>query len=108
TYHVDHMSFFSHHTATTDIYTLSLHDALPILVVGSPGRADGRARARVSRNALGRRGFSADHSRRGGGRPRARRPARPAAEPAAYDRSARISAGHLRVGNAGGSVGEVS
>src|SRR5438132_8087987 len=24
------MSFFFHHTATTEIYTLSLHDALPI------------------------------------------------------------------------------
>src|SRR6266481_4599246 len=74
------------------------------MVVGSPGRADGRARARVSRNALGRRGFSADHSRGGGDRPRAWRPARSAAEPAAYDRSARISAGHLRVGNAGRSL----
>src|SRR5262249_21655078 len=26
--------FFSNHTATTDIYTLSLHDALPIYVLG--------------------------------------------------------------------------
>src|SRR5947208_4489842 len=25
------MTFLSHHTATTEIYTLSLHDALPIL-----------------------------------------------------------------------------
>src|SRR5205814_9730051 len=33
--------FFSNHTATTEIYTLSLHDALPILVV-----ADDRADAR--------------------------------------------------------------
>src|SRR6476661_11006108 len=28
--------FFFNDTATTEIYTLSLHDALPILVVGSP------------------------------------------------------------------------
>src|SRR5690348_17417802 len=27
------MMFFSHHTPTTEIYTLSLHDALPILTI---------------------------------------------------------------------------
>src|SRR5206468_12861745 len=27
------------HTATTDIYTLSLHDALPILIFAAPSRA---------------------------------------------------------------------
>src|SRR5260221_1803181 len=37
--------FFFNDTATTEIYTLSLHDALPIL----------RAVARVQRNAHGRR-----------------------------------------------------
>src|SRR5690606_40307416 len=26
------LSFFFHHTASTEIYTLSLHDALPILI----------------------------------------------------------------------------
>src|SRR3712207_6973710 len=35
--------FFFNDTATTEIYTLSLHDALPILhaVAGCPGMADG-------------------------------------------------------------------
>src|SRR6266700_2045669 len=31
--------FFFNDTATTEIYTLSLHDALPITVLGVPGRA---------------------------------------------------------------------
>src|SRR5437773_12125468 len=31
--------FFFNATATTEIYTLSLHDALPILPAGEPGRA---------------------------------------------------------------------
>src|SRR3712207_7245834 len=35
------MFFFFNDTATTEIYTLSLHDALPISLVGKPGaRAD--------------------------------------------------------------------
>src|SRR5689334_24466837 len=32
------ISFFFNDTATTEIYTLSLHDALPILAVGAHGR----------------------------------------------------------------------
>src|SRR2546427_6954048 len=32
--------FFFNDTATTEIYTLSLHDALPILVAGDGARAD--------------------------------------------------------------------
>src|SRR5438132_13689276 len=36
--------FFFHATATTDIYTLSLHDALPISRVHHRGGADGLAR----------------------------------------------------------------
>src|SRR3712207_8732109 len=32
--------FFFNDTATTEIYTLSLHDALPIFVAGGDGRAD--------------------------------------------------------------------
>src|SRR3712207_8272886 len=31
------MTFFFNDTATTEIYTLSLHDALPILLGGEPG-----------------------------------------------------------------------
>src|SRR5438874_8583010 len=34
--------FFFHHTATTEIYTLSLHDALPILHVPSLRRGEER------------------------------------------------------------------
>src|SRR5256885_17009147 len=45
--------FFFNDTATTEIYTLSLHDALPICLVGhagSPGAAAGDARSsRMSR-----------------------------------------------------------
>src|SRR2546430_4405475 len=39
------MFFFFNDTATTEIYTLSLHDALPISRSGDPGRRDGRAAA---------------------------------------------------------------
>src|SRR5690348_17668235 len=35
--------FFFNDTATTEIYTLSLHDALPILPVGAERRRDERA-----------------------------------------------------------------
>src|SRR5215204_7761529 len=38
------LSFFFNDTATTEIYTLSLHDALPIL--GAPDRCGGRPRGR--------------------------------------------------------------
>src|SRR2546422_4758540 len=33
------MFFFFNDTATTEIYTLSLHDALPILTAAPPGRS---------------------------------------------------------------------
>src|SRR3712207_8659341 len=32
--------FFFNDTATTEIYTLSLHDALPISIAGNPGSLD--------------------------------------------------------------------
>src|SRR3712207_9286893 len=51
--------FFFNDTATTEIYTLSLHDALPIWNRGPAARA-GRARA----------GRAADRARRRGGRRR--------------------------------------
>src|SRR5256886_7216425 len=38
--------FFFNDTATTEIYTLSLHDALPILDAGLLGRSDGARRHR--------------------------------------------------------------
>src|SRR3712207_9477603 len=40
--------FFFNDTATTEIYTLSLHDALPIWLVPSAGTAPGRPEVRVS------------------------------------------------------------
>src|SRR5258707_5886162 len=43
--------FFFNDTATTEIYTLSLHDALPILGVGLRRRAQ-RAAARMLKEAL--------------------------------------------------------
>src|SRR3712207_7758644 len=50
-----HMFFFFNDTATTEIYTLSLHDALPILVVaglGGFGLARIRGRDRGNERAL--------------------------------------------------------
>src|SRR3712207_7823028 len=61
------MSFFFNDTATTEIYTLSLHDALPIYRAGAP--------ARPPRPGPRRLGAAEDHVP-GGRRPRA------AAEPA--------------------------
>src|SRR5258708_32068334 len=42
--------FFFNDTATTEIYTLSLHDALPIST--SVGRASGRSRSRSQDSAV--------------------------------------------------------
>src|SRR2546422_1668171 len=50
--------FFFNDTATTEIYTLSLHDALPISAGGAGGpdaRSGGRTRPRASRRARARR-----------------------------------------------------
>src|SRR3712207_8541370 len=41
------MSFFFNDTATTEIYTLSLHDALPILLVGASGLIGSAVAARL-------------------------------------------------------------
>src|SRR5438477_12388527 len=45
-------SFFSTDPATTEIYTLSLHDALPIWLDGRSGQAPASARARLRRVAV--------------------------------------------------------
>src|SRR3712207_7601414 len=55
------MCFFFNDTATTEIYTLSLHDALPI----SHERAEARARVARDRRPPARRRRARD---RGGGR----------------------------------------
>src|SRR2546430_10245942 len=57
-------SFFFNDTATTEIYTLSLHDALPISHDGPGGRVARRRR---------RRGHAAAGQRRAGGRRAPRR-----------------------------------
>src|SRR5215813_10224649 len=64
--------FFFNDTATTEIYTLSLHDALPIL----RGRGRGALRAGVPRRLAGRRAGQGRRGRAGaGGRRRPRAPA---------------------------------
>src|SRR3989449_10446211 len=54
--------FFFNDTATTEIYTLSLHDALPICPLRAAGPCAGRDRA-----AAGRRRLDASGDDRGGG-----------------------------------------
>src|SRR5437868_11517027 len=51
--------FFFNDTATTEIYTLSLHDALPIL---AHARRDARLRARAGQHAGGRPARSEEHT----------------------------------------------
>src|SRR5256886_6958948 len=46
--------FFFNDTATTEIYTLSLHDALPICTVGATGRCPGRCVDPPHRSAASR------------------------------------------------------
>src|SRR2546430_9895633 len=54
--------FFFNDTATTEIYTLSLHDALPISI---PGRSSPAARAHAgAAPAVGRRGSRAERDRK--------------------------------------------
>src|SRR2546427_9392518 len=49
------LSFFFNDTATTEIYTLSLHDALPISRLGRGGtRGPERIRAPLSQRTIGR------------------------------------------------------
>src|SRR5688572_31551734 len=76
--------FFFNDPATTEIYTLSLHDALPILGTGAGGRAR-RSRGRAAHRAG-----------RGGRRPLRRRP--PAAGGRARDRkSTRLNSSHSQI-----------
>src|SRR2546430_14507620 len=49
-YYLDY-SFFFNDTATTEIYTLSLHDALPIFAEGKGGAGDRLALLRAARRA---------------------------------------------------------
>src|SRR2546429_5130136 len=56
--------FFFNDTATTEIYTLSLHDALPISRHGRPAGAPGPGRGRPARQQgpAGRPGRSEEHT----------------------------------------------
>src|SRR3712207_7424939 len=66
------MFFFFNDTATTEIYTLSLHDALPICSRGRPcPRA--RSTARAPRRSTRPRSARPEEGRRGGGARRTRR-----------------------------------
>src|SRR6266511_3970064 len=57
-------AFFFHDTATTVIYTLSLHDALPISIVGTDLRLVERVLGRltIARAALAGRSRSEEHT----------------------------------------------
>src|SRR2546426_6715068 len=82
------MFFFFNDTATTEIYTLSLHDALPISPNGrGRRRAGARPRRRCGRAPPGRR------SRRAGRR--SPPPPRGATAPGADRKSTRLNSSHL-------------
>src|SRR5256886_15009977 len=86
--------FFFNDTATTEIYTLSLHDALPILPARGAGPTRRGAGAPARRQCRTRRSPSLDDAgpalRRGSRRPapRVREPARPARARARRERTA--------------------
>src|SRR2546427_4836956 len=76
--------FFFNDTATTEIYTLSLHDALPISIACRPGRAlwpRGRA------HGLGTRGRPDAHGLRGGA----------CAKPGGDRKSTRLNSSHSQI-----------
>src|SRR2546422_11600284 len=60
------MSFFFNDTATTEIYTLSLHDALPISIHADAARADQRLGFAARRHARARQGALQAHRRHSG------------------------------------------
>src|SRR5258707_6149285 len=51
--HIFFIFFFFNDTATTEIYTLSLHDALPIFARGNRGQDRGRDRDQCARGGDG-------------------------------------------------------
>src|SRR2546422_9841583 len=78
--------FFFNDTATTEIYTLSLHDALPISAAPAPRRASRRARRSPSAGSDAGSSGSASSARAraarpGGSRPLAASPRRLASSP---------------------------
>src|SRR5258705_6008983 len=85
--------FFFNDTATTEIYTLSLHDALPISRLRRPRRGP-RALRRVPRLARDRAPRARHRPQRGGGRDRRHAPALPAA---GDRKSTRLNSSHLGI-----------
>src|SRR3712207_8362124 len=57
---------FLNDTATTEIYTLSLHDALPISVMGRLVPAVAEAASRTAQDMLGKDATEAGEARQGG------------------------------------------
>src|SRR5436853_7891870 len=83
-------SFFFNDTATTEIYTLSIHDALPILLCARAGERPGVVPADRPRDGAGR------HRRRG----RAEQPwvaQQHHPEPAEDRKSTRLNSSHLGI-----------
>src|SRR5688572_30893045 len=91
--------FFFNDTATTEIYTLSLHDALPI----SPSVRDNTSpRLRPAESRIGRRSLLAAHRRTfSSDSPRARRTARSDRRAGSYNRadrkSTRLNSSHSQI-----------
>src|SRR3712207_9015305 len=86
------MCFFFNDTATTEIYTLSLHDALPIWGTTHHGQRDG------DRRPMGRRGqgqscrLPVQPGRRGGALP-----GRPQRRPHPDRKSTRLNSSHANI-----------
>src|SRR5206468_13031859 len=104
---------FSNPPATTDIYTLSLHDALPISPNGAPGRCEDRLRSgrRSRQNPHGRAGPGVERcqSRHVGGKGALPGGARRHGQGALGDArcgGAGSSSAHGRAANSGGPLGK--
>src|SRR6266511_1472750 len=54
--------FFFNDTATTEIYTLSLHDALPILIASSIAKADSSGSVQIASARRSKRSRSEEHT----------------------------------------------
>src|SRR5436309_15669077 len=86
------LSFFFKDTATTEIYTLSLHDALPICHEAARPRA-----RRRSRHGEGHRSGRARDGRRRARRKRRRRATASRAGRAGDRKSTRLNSSHVKI-----------
>src|SRR3712207_8211089 len=92
--------FFFNDTATTEIYTLSLHDALPISAArAQPAAGRGRLRPRLPRAPARRPGAAGGAARGGAGARGARALPRGRAGPAldADRKSTRLNSSHANI-----------